>query len=364
MKKTVFRVIGLTLLFTAGFNNLIFAQSKYQDYEPGSPLISGLYKDGTAIFFNPETNKVCNIDEFSLNVNTYKTQTGIKTGCMKWYIFNDTELNDTVSVILDHNTTPSVTWNSNLNNTDMLEIKQALENDISTWDEEIKSTARLIKAEEVAKITNNKNFDILTTPYSGYFYFDTNTSNNDPTINAAGLSKYAWLFDNLYGCTSYGCNVEDNNSYNLYNSNSLDTVRGYWTSSPVAFLTYSSWFVFTQGSLNNGPTDIYGGVRPVIEIKKNPIINDTEEDLEQLPNEEEKEPDDKINNEKDFETEKDEIKETDKKEETVISEVIDAPDTHLSTPIKLIIGIGSLLILIAVIIIVYTRSLKKQKEEK
>ena len=43
-----------------------------------------VYENGTVIYYNPETNKVCN------GVESNST-TGTKTGCMKWYTFNDVE---------------------------------------------------------------------------------------------------------------------------------------------------------------------------------------------------------------------------------------------------------------------------------
>ena len=55
-----------------------------------------VYSNGTAIYYNPETNTKCNeIDAVST--------TGTKTGCMKWYTFNDEgENSSTVNMILDH----------------------------------------------------------------------------------------------------------------------------------------------------------------------------------------------------------------------------------------------------------------------
>ena len=54
--------------------------------------------------------------------------TGTKTGCMKWYAYKDDGTNYTM--ILDHNTTPLVAWNSSGNNADgMNEVKTALETD-------------------------------------------------------------------------------------------------------------------------------------------------------------------------------------------------------------------------------------------
>ena len=72
--------------------------------------VQKVYSDGTEIYFNPETNQMCNKSEA---IST----PGAKSGCMKWYAFNDSNNKDTVNVILDHNTTAKVAWNSSGSNT-------------------------------------------------------------------------------------------------------------------------------------------------------------------------------------------------------------------------------------------------------
>ena len=84
------------------------------------------YKNGEIVYFNPETGKKCASSEA---VNT----TGTKIGCMKWYAFNDREGNATVNVILDHNTTTRIAWNSTGNNSEMKEVADALKKDTSPW---------------------------------------------------------------------------------------------------------------------------------------------------------------------------------------------------------------------------------------
>ena len=83
------------------------------------------YKDGEVVYYNPETNTKCSSSEA---VST----TGTKTGCMKWYTFND-EGGDSVNLLLDHNTTATVVWASSGSNTSgPVEIKTQLESDTST----------------------------------------------------------------------------------------------------------------------------------------------------------------------------------------------------------------------------------------
>ena len=197
------------------------------------------FKNGTAVYYNPEKGKECKSSEA---VST----TGTKSGCMKWYVFNDKEGNATVNVILDHNTTANVAWNSTGSNSEMKEVKKALENDTGTW----KNTARLITANEVAKITKHPTFD-ASKENQDWFCLDTNKSDNTSyCAKAQGTSEYAWLFDYTNGCTNSGCNTLDLSTW------------GYWTST-------SSWHVSRFGHLSNTNANYAdSGVRPVITISK------------------------------------------------------------------------------------------------
>ena len=196
------------------------------------------FKNGTAVYYNPETETKCKSSEA---VST----PGTKRGCMKWYVFNDKEGNATVNVILDHNTTANVAWNS---------TADALKKDTSTW----KNTARLITANEVAKITGHPTFDASKTGQS-WFYFDSN--NQTQTANASNKSKYAWLFDYTDGCTSYGCSNTSNSS-----------TYGYWTSTPKKDDSTIAWVVYTGGTLSySNVTNNDYGIRPVITISKSNV---------------------------------------------------------------------------------------------
>ena len=200
-------------------------------------------ENGTAVYYNPETGKKCSKEEV-------KSTTGTKSGCMKWYVFNDKEGNATVNVILDHNTTAKVAWNSTGNNSEMKEVKIALENDTKDW----KNTARLITANEVAKITGNTDFDASKTGQD-WFYLDSN--NQTQKANASNKSKYAWLFDYTIDCTNYGCNTPDSSNW------------GYWTSTPKKDDSTQAWRVYRSGDLSRDyVTNAGHGVRPVITISK------------------------------------------------------------------------------------------------
>ena len=201
-----------------------------------------VYSNGTAIYYNPETNSKCNESDA---VST----TGTKTGCMKWYTFNDEgEENETVNMILDHNTTATVSsWSAS---------KAQITTDTKNWDSSL--NARLITADEIAKITGNTNWTSTTATTSNWFYLDSN--NQTQTAKSQGASKYAWLFDYTYNCTSNGCNVADSSNY------------GYWTSNIVYNNSSIAWYVHRGGNLYDFSVSFTGhGVRPVITISKDII---------------------------------------------------------------------------------------------
>ena len=210
-----------------------------------------VYSNGTAIYYNPETNEKCNESEA---VST----TGTKTGCMKWYTFNDEGKNaSTMNMILDHNTTAKVAYNSTKINTEPKEVATALTTDTTGWNSSL--NARLIKAEEIAKITGNISFIESALTSNKWFYFDSN--NQTQTATNKGESNYYWLFDYTNGCTSNGCNVADTSNY------------GYWTSTPNNISDSYVWIVYRLGTLGNDVAMAfpYHGLRPVITISKDII---------------------------------------------------------------------------------------------
>ncbi len=212
-----------------------------------------VYANGTAIYYNPETNKKCSGSEESGE----STLTGTKTGCMKWYTFNDEgEKNGKVNMILEHNTTATVAWNSTGSNSEMKEVASQLQEDTKTWNSSL--NARLITADEVAKITDNKYF--LSSVSFSWFYLDSN--NQTQSVTGKGTSQYAWLYDKTSGCVEFGCNIED-----LSNS-------GYWTSTRIGSnSTDISWSIDFSGSLQDNVVDAPAsyGIRPVITVSKSVI---------------------------------------------------------------------------------------------
>ena len=180
---------------------------------------------------------------------------------MKWYTFNDSSESSTVNVILDHNTTAGLAWNTDGDygtNVSYEESNIKPEVDKLVIESGWVDTPRLISAEEIAQITGNTSW----TNTGSWFCLDTNQSDStNYCAKSQGTSKYAWLFDYTYGCTSYGCNVADSNS-NLY---------GYWTSTTygTAGSGIRVWDVFRYSDLTMPYASLTSrGVRPVITIPK------------------------------------------------------------------------------------------------
>lgn len=198
---------------------------------------------------------------------------------MKWYTFGDLgEDESNINLLLDHNTTAIVSFNSNLSNVNgPINIITQLQADTSSWvGVPIRTDsyslnngtasyninynnyrARLITASEIALITGNSSFIELTSPYTSWYFFDSN--NQTQVSTTAGSSNYRWLFDYTNSCTNFGCSIADS-------SNS-----GYWTSSAVFGISTHSWSVYNVGILGNAKvdnSDYKYGLRPVITISK------------------------------------------------------------------------------------------------
>ncbi len=208
------------------------------------------------VFYDPVTDKLCNKEEAISLTET-------KTGCMKWYAYEETD--DTYTMILDHNTTGAIAWNSNNDNTDNSEIIEQLKKDTSTW----KNEARLIEADEVAKIVNRENW--TSKVYSGTFFFEDLTTDETATKEcaAAGNCKYAWIYDrtsnackDIWGCLN---SIEENYG-----------IVGYWTGTTAVGGDPSLvWKIHHYGRMNRQSANKNSGygIRPVITISKSIINN-------------------------------------------------------------------------------------------
>ena len=217
------------------------------------------------VYLDPtDLSKYC--DE-SNSVSTTET----KTGCMKWYIFNDS--GDNYTMILDHNTTARIKWNdSNSNVSYESSNLKAVVDDLVTTSKWV-VTPRLITADEVNTIVGGASTWNVN-DYNTWFYFEgTGTKNQTtPTYDSSNRSSYDWLYNNLNKCkTDYGCTIEDSNTYSGYGTADEGQTWGYWTSTPVGTAGSGSivWRVNEGGSLRGCTANDAGfGVRPVISVSK------------------------------------------------------------------------------------------------
>ena len=255
------------------------AKKTYEATEKGSTTTK-TYSNGEVVYFNVTTGEKCS------DYKETQSNTGTKTGCMKFYAFND-DGGSNVNLLLDHNTTAEVFWNLTVSTASgPKEVLNQLKKDTALWQGTITPEnysidqseqgsgvkyavdysdykARLITAQEVAQITGNTTWDEKTS--NSIFYFDTNTTTESKTCkygNTTGC-KYGWLYDRTTDdCTKYGC---------LNNSDSDLSTYGYWTVSSRADNSNYAWSVYYNGgTLTNGYVGgaHSHGVRPVITVAK------------------------------------------------------------------------------------------------
>ena len=235
------------------------------------------YDDGEVVYFNVTTGEKCSSSDYTET----QSNTEVKEECMKFYVFNDDGRN-TVNLLLDHNTTATVAWNSSISNANgPSELLTQLKLDTSSWqgtetpanytmDQTGQTSnanytidysgykARLITANEIATITGNASWDEKTA--TDTFYFDTNTTSASTICKNGntGGCQYGWLYDRTNpGCKKYGCLNGADQQFN-----------GYWTVSSRVNTVCNVWYVSYTAWLgeDNAAVDYGFGVRPVIEV--------------------------------------------------------------------------------------------------
>ena len=268
--------------YTVSYNS---TKKTYEATEKGSttpdtPQPTKTYTNGEVVYFNVDNGTKCS------NYIETQSNTGVKSGCMKFYAFND-DGKDTVNLILDHNTTALVAWNSSgSNKSGPSEVLTQLNDDTKTWvgtetpsnytmDQSTQGSkakytidysgykARLITAQEVAQITGNTTWDEKIS--TSVFYFDTKTDTASTTCKSGNTTGcgYGWLYDRTSKrCTTSGClNNSDVYTY------------GYWTASSCATASREAWHVTSAANVYSNYVDdsSYDGVRPVITILKSKL---------------------------------------------------------------------------------------------
>ncbi len=248
--------------------------NKYEASEEGTSTKT--YANGEVVYFNVTTGEKCSASDYTDDIME-------KDGCLKFYAFND-EGGNKVNLLLDHNTTATVAWNSSKSNTNgPKEILDSLKTATASWkgtetpanytmDQTSKTSkasytidysgykARLITAQEIAQIVGNTSWDEKSA--SSEYYFDSKSSFASSTCTSGNTTgcQYGWLYDKTSAsCTTYGCL---NNSGNRY-----------WTASSYSGDSSNAWYVDYSGSIGNDGVNYPGfyGVRPVIEVLKSKL---------------------------------------------------------------------------------------------
>ena len=312
-------VVGLDTLVNNGYltNNIDVKDYKYvkiniengnsNSYKMLEELEKyDLFDNGDIVYFNPTNGEQCREIDYTTNLNNYsttnklsdgtKSPTGLKSGCMKWYAFNDSVDNGLVNLILDHNTMHNSVWGTDKS---MNIISSVIKSDTDDWDESLTLNkkidnfdytgykSRLITANEVAQITGadealqwSIDKPYTETPTIGstisFFYLDgkfgTDINWQTLTTSSTNKSKFAWLFNNTYDCLNFGCEVADQNTYPVVENVSpyASPIYGYWTSTYILnngekeawhMPVHCKFYPYTISSW--GP-----GFRPVIMVNK------------------------------------------------------------------------------------------------
>lgn len=307
--------------------NLLVSKIKYNGEEINDKTVKVRYDSNTYFYSLDEKGSCVGPTKVLANQNdTYKaivyldptnltnycdsknvtSTTGTKSGCMKWYVYEEDSKNYTM--ILDHNTTATYAWLSKEDyiaaggteenwessyaddsSKGPITITKKLKEDTSSW----VVPARLISADEIAHIVGADREDTIKWDSNKVFidqmknlknmdyqisWFNLNGSGNSYSstdgwqIANSEITNYFWLVENLGKyCTDGEC------------INEGGKVRGYWTSTPIRKSTGISGAYDVDGIRdtidNSNQTLGYGsisytgsaGIRPVITVEKNLI---------------------------------------------------------------------------------------------
>ena len=304
--------------------NLLVSKIKYNGKEINDKTVKVRYDSNTYFYSLDEKGSCVGPTKVLANQNdTYKaivyldptnltnycdsknvtSTTGTKSGCMKWYVYEEDSKNYTM--ILDHNTTATYAWLSkedyiaaggteeNWENSRYADsskgpitITKKLKEDTSSW----VVPARLISADEIAHIVGadredtikwdsnkvfigRRNHDSSINMDSYISWFNLNGSGNSYSstdgwhIANSEITNYFWLVENLGKYCTDG-----------------EYLTGYWTSTPIRESTGYSEAYDVDGirdtidktsdqTLGYGSISYAGasGIRPVITVEKNLI---------------------------------------------------------------------------------------------
>jgi len=256
---------------------------------------------GRAIYFNPVKNAVCD-DYVESN-----SAMGFKDGCMRWYAYKTD--GESVGLILDHNTTVSVAWykdndDSSDNETNVqgpLTLMAQLDEDTTNW----KVEADIIDASDVKKLIpyfqksgDINSFNTFENYVSEFISIFNGLSGKDMILNPgvsldsiSSVDEYAEIcFDTYeYYYPDFALPRFFYKDLFIYYMNNRREI-GYWTKTPVsqepsptgvlpmADATFEdnifALAITTEGELQPSliMNDYVIGLRPVITLPKSTII--------------------------------------------------------------------------------------------
>ena len=237
---------------------------------------------GDPVYFNPVENRLCDKNTEYVPGNS---ATGFKDGCMKWYVYKMD--GDNVGLILDHNTTATVAWYSDGDDTTYNETNEqgpiTLMNQLKadTEDQGWKVEADVISIDNVLNLmpfyqeldeTGKTNWmDTFGTLISSALE-DTNTNvveSDYSTTLEYYKAQVAYLKENYSEIMLPEYMYSDLMDNNCSDDGSC-TTYGYWTSSAVAGNPSDAWRVGLDGFPYSHDVSFDGfvGLRPVITLSK------------------------------------------------------------------------------------------------
>lgn len=231
--------------------------------------VSDVINPGYEVYFNPNTGQKCSSSESS-------SVQGVNSGCMRWYTFEKiTSATKKVDIILDHNTIATVAWSSNTESNVPVEAQAALEVSTSEWQSGL--NPRFPDADEIAKLVGADkalSWDSTTATWGKWYYFEGAVNGNwRYYITGQGTSSFAWLYDHLKQCTSYGCNydvITETPAQIVPAWTVTGSAAGYWTSTPVIpaeGMVNMAWLVERDGGMGRVSRNVEGaGIRPIITV--------------------------------------------------------------------------------------------------
>ena len=226
-----------------------------QQYSSADVLqLSSTMPDGYVgvAYFNP-----ADLKERCSATSTNVANKEAKNGCMKWYIYGDDGVN--YKMLLDHNTTARISFNSGNNNSNSQALLDQLGTDTADWDAN-NLTVDIFTANEVAAIAGINPFNVSgNTASTGKSYsLDTYEINSS---NGKGRSAHAWMFDYTRECETHGCDYEMNTGY------------GYWTKTALGGSNKEAWLINYFGRLTITEVKLANwGIRPTVTIPKS-LVN-------------------------------------------------------------------------------------------